>query len=75
MPYYLIKTNRFAEWNEGDIAAIDDESARVPLENGEIILVPDEVNKEAEEVKKKPNKTKPTTMTRKSKSIAPSQAK
>ena len=36
MPYYRILTNRFAEWNEGDYAAMDDEAARVPLEMGEI---------------------------------------
>lgn len=34
--YYKILTNRFAEWKPGDIAAIDDEAAKVALEKGEI---------------------------------------
>jgi len=34
---YKILTNRFAEWKYGDIADMDDEAARVPLEIGEII--------------------------------------
>ncbi|MEA1925848.1 MAG: C2H2-type zinc finger protein [Patescibacteria group bacterium] len=34
--YYKILTNRFAEWNKGDVADIDAEAARVPLEDGEI---------------------------------------
>jgi hypothetical protein len=38
MPYYKILTKRFAEWKPGDIAAIDDEAAKIPLENGEIVL-------------------------------------
>ena len=33
---YRVLTNRFAEWNEGDIADMDWEAARVPLELGEI---------------------------------------
>jgi hypothetical protein len=42
MPFYRIKTNRFAEWKEGDFAAMDDEAARVPLELGEIELYVEE---------------------------------
>lgn len=34
---YKILTDRFAEWKRGDVAAIDDEAATVPLEKGEII--------------------------------------
>lgn len=34
---YKVLTDRFAEWNPGDIADIDDEAARVPLEAGEVV--------------------------------------
>jgi hypothetical protein len=62
MPYYRILTKRFAEWKPGDIAAIDNEAARVPLEKGEIELyVPGIVDeKEPEpEVKELPRRGRP----------------
>lgn len=42
MPLVRIKSNRFGEgWKVGDIVGMDDEAARVPLENGEAELVID----------------------------------
>lgn len=49
---YKILTRRFAEFAYGEIADIDAEAARVPLENGEIeaIEVKTEEEKEKEEL-------------------------
>lgn len=39
MPLVKIISSRFSEWEPGEIVGMDDEAARVPLENGEVELI------------------------------------